>query len=454
MTLQAAGGALEDLRQGRSNLEDKVARILEAANKQGADAAEVSVSRSQGLGVTVRRGEVETVELTRDQGFGINVYLGHCKGSASTSDSSLAAIEATVAKALNIARFTAEDPAAGLAEPSLMPKGGLPDLDLFHPWELDVPAATELARRCEAAALAVDSRIGNTEGASTNSGQMCRAYGNSHGFIGSEVATRHGLSVSVIAGADSAMQRDYAYTVDRVPDMLEVAESVGRRAGERALARLGARPVPTTRVPVLFGHDVAPGLLGHFLAAISGGSLYRRASFLLDSLGERLFPERVQIEEQPLLPRALGSAAFDGDGVATRAKVLVRAGVLETYLLSAYSARRLGMTTTGNAGGVHNLRISDDGLDFDAMLARLGRGLLVTELMGQGVNGVTGDYSRGAAGFWVEDGMLAFPVQEVTIAGNLREMFARIDAIGSDAERPGNIRCGSMLIDGMTVSGA
>lgn len=440
--------------QERAGLEDRVARILEVAKQQGADAAEVAVSRAEGLAVTVRRGEVETVEQTRDQGFGISVYLGRRKGSASTSDSSPDAIEATVAKALNIARFTAEDPAAGLADPELMPTGPLPQLDLFHPWELDVAAATELAQACEAAALDADARISNSEGSTTTSSRSWRAYGNSHGFIGSEPATRHGLSVSVIAGRDGGMQRDYAYTMDRVPEALEAAAAVGRRAGERAVARLGARPVPTARVPVLFGHDVASGLLGHFIAAISGGNLYRRSSFLLDAMGKQVFPERVTIEECPHLPRALGSAAFDGDGVATRAKRLVEGGVLASYVLSAYSARRLKLATTGNAGGIHNLRINDDGLDFEAMLARLGRGLLVTELMGQGVNGVTGDYSRGAAGFWVEDGAIAHPVQEVTIAGNLKDMFLNIDAIGNDAVRPGNIVCGSMLVDGMTVSGA
>lgn len=438
----------------RRALEEKVGSILEIARARGADAAEVAVSRSEGLAVSVRHGEVETVEQTRDQGLGITVYLGQRKGSASTSDTSLQAIEATVAKALSIARFTAEDPAAGLADAALMPAGPLPELDLYHPWDIDVAAATELARSCEAAALGFDARISNSDGATTTSGQSCRAYGNSHGFIGSEIATRHGLSVAVIAGRDAGMQRDYAFTVDRSAAALEAAEEVGQRAGERTVARLGARPVPTAKVPVLFSHDVAAGLLGHLVSAISGGNLYRRSSFLLDGLGQQIFPERVQIEELPHLPRGLGSANFDGDGVATRRKHLVRDGVLSSYLLSAYSARRLGLATTGNAGGVHNLRISDDGLDFQALLARLGRGLLVTELMGQGVNGVTGDYSRGAAGFWVENGAISHPVQEVTVASNLREMFRNLDAIGNDTLRPGNIVCGSLLIDGMTVSGS
>lgn len=440
--------------QERAVLEDRVARILDIARARGADAAEVAVSRSEGLAVSVRHGEVETVEQTRDQGFGITVYLGQRKGSASTSDASLDAIAATVAKALNIARFTAEDPAAGLADADLMPHGPLPDLDLCHPWDIDVGGATEMARICEASALSFDERITNSDGATTTSGWSCRAYGNSHGFIGSEVATRHGLSVAVIAGRDGGMQRDFAFTVDRAASALEAAEEVGRRAGERSVARLGARPVATTRVPILFSHDVAAGLLGHLVTAISGGNLYRRSSFLLDALGEQIFPPRVQIEELPHLPRALGSAAFDSEGVTTRRKHLVRDGVLASYVLSAYSARRLGLTTTGNAGGVHNVRISDDGLDLPALLSRLGRGLLVTELMGQGVNGVTGDYSRGAAGFWVENGELSHPVQEVTVAGNLREMFRNLDAIGNDTLRPGNIVCGSLLIDGMTLSGS
>lgn len=442
------------MREERAALEERVARILELALARGADAAEVAVSRSEGLAVSVRRGEVETVEQTRDQGFGITVYLGLRKGSASTSDSSMDAIEATVAKAMNIARFTAEDPAAGLADADLMPRGPLPELDLYHPWDIDVAEATELARVCEAAALGVDERLANSDGANVSSGRSCRAYGNSHGFVGSELATRHGLSVAVIAGQDNGMQRDYAFTVDRAAGGLEAAEAVGRRAGERTVARLGARPVPTAKMPVLFGHDVAAGLLGHLVSAISGGSLYRHASFLLDSLGRQIFPERVSIEELPHLPGALGSAAFDSDGVATRRKHLVEHGVLSSYLLSAYSARRLGMTTTANAGGVHNLRISDDGLDLPALLARLGRGLLITELMGQGVNGVTGDYSRGAAGFWVENGEISHPVQEVTVAGNLKDMFRNLDAIGSDTARPGNIVCGSLLIDGMTISGS
>ncbi len=445
--------AMEDLRKVRPLLEEKVQRVLETARRLGATAAEVVVSEADGLAVSVRQGELETVESSRDQGFGITVYLGQRKGAASTSDPSPQAVEQTVAKALNIARFTAEDPAAGLADAALMARPPLPELDLYHPWELSVDQAAEMARVCEAAALGVDRRIGNSEGATVSTSQGCRAYGNSHGLIASECGTRHGMSVSVIAGSGDAMQRDHDYTLDRRADRLADPVTVGEEAGRRALARLGARSVPTGRVPVLFDHEVAGGLIGHFLAAISGGALYRRASFLLDALDTQLFPERMRIHEQPHLPAALGSAAFDGDGVATRAKDIVADGVLRSYLLSAYSARRLGMETTGNAGGVHNLRVSSDGLSRAELLREMGTGLLVTELMGQGVNGVTGDYSRGAAGFWVENGELAFPVHEVTVAGNLKAMFAAIRAIGDDVRRPANVSCGSLLIDGMTLSG-
>lgn len=442
----------EDLRAARGDLEQRVAMILDEAARQGATAAEVSVSRSLGLSVTVRRGELETVEFNRDQGFGITVYQGLRKGSASTTVAEPSAVVDTVAKALGIARHTAEDPAAGLADAGLLARN-LPDLDLHHPWSLDVPEAERIARDCEAAALAVDTRISNTEGATVGTGQFCRAYGNSAGFIGSECGTRHGISVAVIASDAAGMQRDYWYSSSRLRNDLESAEAVGRRAGERTVARLGARSVKTERVPVVFATEIAGTLLGHLLGAISGGALYRRASFLCDALGEQLFPTRIRIDERPHELRGLGSAAFDGDGIATRPKSFVDGGVLSSYLLSIYSARRLGMETTGNAGGVHNLHVSSDGVPLEALLQDMGRGLLVTELMGQGVNGVTGDYSRGAGGFWIEDGAIAFPVQEVTVAGNLRRMFEGLRTVADDADRPSNIRCGSLLVDGMTVAG-
>lgn len=449
---QSVGG--EDLQQARPMLEAKVRRVLDSARERGASAAEVVVSQADGLAVSVRHGELETVESNRDQGFAITVYVGQRKGSASTSDPGDDAIEQTVAKALSIAELTTEDPAAGLVAPELMPRPPLPELDLDHPWDVDVTTAAELARSCEAAALGVDPRIANSEGATLNTSRICRAYGNSHGFVASNIGTRHGMSVSVIAGTGEAMQRDYDYTLARCADDLEAAEQVGQRAGGRAVARLGARAVPTSRVPVVFAHEVAAGLVSHLLGAISGGALYRRASFLLDALGEPLFPDWVQMTESPHLPRALGSAAFDGDGVATRDKVIVGDGVLRSYLLSVYAARRLGMTPTGNAGGVFNLRVSNSGQTTEALLQEMGTGLLVTELMGQGVNGVTGDYSRGAGGFWVENGEIVFPVQEVTVAGNLRSMFRNVRAIADDIRRPGNIQCGSVLIDGMTLSGS
>ena len=444
---------VEDLRDDEATLREEVSRLLEEARRQGATDAEVSVTRTLGLAVTVRQDELETVEFTRDAGFGVTVYQGQRRGSASTTVVDARAARDTVAKALEIARHTAEDPAAGIADPAALATE-VPDLDLHHGWALDVAAAEALARQCERAATGADARIGNSEGATVTSYQSCRAYGNSGGFVGSECGTRHGVSISVIAGEGADMQRDYWYTASRRPEGLEDAESVGRRAAARAVARLGARPVPTAEVPVLFATEIAPGLVGHLLGAISGGALYRRASFLCDALGEQLFPERITIDERPRLPGAVGSAAFDGDGLPTRAKALVEGGVLRSYLLSVYSARRLGLESTANAGGVHNLFVSDDGLDQAALLSAMGRGLLVTELMGQGVNAVTGDYSRGAAGFWVEDGAIVHPVQEVTVAGNLREMFANLRAVGADAREETNVRCGSLLVDGMTVAGS
>lgn len=445
--------APDDLREQEAELRAQVHQLLEEAARQGADAAEVSVTRSLGLSVTVRRDELETVEFTRDGGFGITVYRGGRQGSASTNVVDADAVADTVERALALAGHTEPDPAAGLADPEELAKT-VADLDLHHGWALDVAGAEDLARACERAALGADARIGNSDGATVHSFQAARAYGNSAGFVGSECGTRHGIGVAVVAGEGADMQRDYWSTRSRRPEALEDPEAVGRRAAERTVARLGARPVPTQAVPVLFDAQIAPSILSHFLGAISGGSLYRKASFLCDAIGERLFPERFRIEETPQLPAGIGSAAFDGDGVATRAKAFVEDGVLASYLLSVYSGRRLGLPTTGNCGGVHNLSINDDGLDEAALFSELGTGLLVTELMGQGINLVTGDYSRGAAGYWVENGQIVHPVQEVTVAGTLREMFAGIRCIGGDAEREANVRCGSMLVDGMTVAGS
>ena len=438
--------------QVEPGLREKVERIIEEARRQGASASEVSVSMEQGLSTTVRQGEVETVEFNRDQGFGITLYVGQRKGSASTTGSGDAAIRETVAAALAIARHTSEDEFAGLADAALMARE-LPDLDLFHPWLVSPEQAIETALRCEEAAFAVDPRIRNADGTSLNTHQGCRAYGNSNGFIGSYCSTRHSLSCVMIAEHAGQMQRDYYYDVSRRADTLADPLSIGCRAAERAVRRLGARPVPTCEVPVLFAADLATGLFGHFLAAISGSNLYRKASYLENALGQTLFPEWLSLDERPHLAQALGSASYDGDGLATYAKPFVENGQLISYVLGTYSGRKLGLPSTANAGGVHNLFVSHGEEDQAALLRRMGRGLLVTELMGQGLNLVTGDYSRGAGGYWVENGEIQFPVQEVTIAGNLRDMFRQIVAVGCDTETRSNIRTGSVLIERMTVAG-
>lgn len=439
--------------QALPDLEAKVERILAEAKRQGASACEVSVSVEQGLSTTVRQREVETVEFNRDQGFGITLYLGKRKGSASTSASGEDAIRETVAAALAIARHASEDECAGLADADLMARD-LPELDLFHPWPITPEQAVELALNCEAAAFATDSRIRNADGTSLNTHQGCRVYGNSNGFIGGYASTRHSLSCVMIAEGEGQMQRDYWYDVSRQGEALADPASIGRHAAERAVRRLGARPVPTCEVPVLFAAELATGLFGHFLAAISGGNIYRKSSFLEGALGQRLFPEWMKLDERPHIPRALGSATFDGDGLATYAKSFVEQGELLSYVLSTYSGRKLNMPSTANAGGVHNLFVSHGDEDQAALIRRMGHGLFVTELMGQGLNLVTGDYSRGAAGYWVENGEIQFPVQEVTIAGNLRDMFLGIVAVGKDLERRSSISTGSVLIERMTVAGS
>jgi PmbA protein len=433
-------------------LREKVARILEEASRQGASACEVSVSMEQGLSTTVRQREVETVEFNRDQGFGITLYVGQRKGSASTTGSGDDAIRETVAAALAIAKHASEDSFAGLAAPELMAQD-LPDLDLYHPWAITPDEAIELALSCEATAFETDSRIRNADGTSLSTHQGCRGYGNSNGFVGAHCSTRHSLSCVMIAEADGQMQRDYHYDVSRIGGDLASPEAIGRRAAERAVRRLGARPVPTCDVPVLFSSELATGLFGHFLAAISGGNLYRKASYLENAIGQTLFPEWLSLDERPLLPRGLASAAYDGDGLATYAKPFVENGKLLSYVLSTYSGRKLGMPSTANAGGVHNLFVTHGDEDQAALIRRMGRGLLVTELMGQGLNLVTGDYSRGAGGFWVENGEIQFPVQEVTIAGNLRDMFRQIVAVGNDVETRSSIHTGSVLIERMKVAG-
>ena len=434
-------------------LQEQVEAILAEARRQGASACEVAVSAGQGLSTTVRQGEVETVEFNRDQGFGITLYVGQRKGSASTSATGIEAIRETVAAALAIAKHTSEDECSGLADAALMARE-LPELDLYHPWSITPEQAVEQALTCEAAAFAADKRIKNADGTSLNTHQGCRVYGNSHGFVGGYASTRHSLSCVMIAEGDGQMQRDYWYDVNRQGELLADAKGIGQRAAERAVSRLGARPVPTCEVPVLFAAELAGGLFSHLLAAISGGNLYRHSSFLEGALGQRLFPEWLTLDERPHLPRALGSAAFDGDGLATYAKPFVEKGELVSYVLGTYSGRKLGLPSTANSGGVHNLFVTHGDEDQQALIRRMGRGLLVTELMGQGLNLVTGDYSRGAAGFWVENGEIQFPVQEVTIAGNLRDMFRQVVAVGRDLERRGNICTGSVLIEKMTVAGS
>lgn len=434
-------------------LQQQVETILAEARRQGASACEVAVSAGQGLSTTVRQGEVETVEFNRDQGFGITLYVGQRKGSASTSATGEAAIRETVAAALAIAKHASEDECAGLADAALMARE-LPELDLYHPWSITPEQAVEQALACEAAAFAADTRIKNADGTSLNTHQGCRVYGNSHGFVGGYASTRHSLSCVMIAEGEGQMQRDYWYDVNRQGELLADAAGIGQRAAERAVSRLGARPVPTCEVPVLFAAELAGGLFSHLLAAISGGNLYRHSSFLEGALGQRLFPKWLSLDERPHLPRALGSAAFDGDGLATYAKPFVEKGELVSYVLGTYSGRKLGLPSTANSGGVHNLFVTHGDEDQQALIRRMGRGLLVTELMGQGLNLVTGDYSRGAAGFWVENGEIQFPVQEVTIAGNLSDMFRQIVAVGRDLERRGNICTGSVLIEKMTVAGS
>jgi PmbA protein len=433
---------------------------LALARQLGASDAGAEVSEGVGLSVSVRMGELENVERNRDKSLGVSVYLGQRRGNASTSDFSAAALRQTVQAAFDIARFTAEDPAAGLpdTEDLATPEEAARDLDLFHPWAIDAAAAAEIARRCEAAALGVDRRITNSEGAGVSAQQAHFWAGNTRGFRGGYASSRHYVSVSPIAGKGRAMQRDAWYSSMRDASELAAPEAVGRYAAERALSRLKSRRVPTGNVPVLFESTVAAGLLGALVQATSGGSLYRKASFLLDSLGQSVLADHVDITEDPHITKGKGSAPFDDEGVRTRARQVVQGGVLQGYFLSSYSARKLGLKTTGHAGGSQNLamtsRKTKPGDTLDRMLAKLGRGLFVTELMGQGVNYVTGDYSRGAAGYWVEDGRIAYPVHEVTIAGHMGEMFKGIRAIGADAYTQGSKTVGSVLLRRMKLAGS
>lgn len=427
--------------------------ILAQAKKGGATACETNVSDGFGQTVTVRQSAVETIEYNRDKGLSVTVYIGQKRGHASTSDFSSSAISDTVAAALSIARYTANDDCAGLAEAELLAKD-YPSLDLYFPWQISVEEAIDLAKTCEQAAYATDKRITNSEGASISVSESQFIYANSLGFVGGYPLSRHSISCAVIAEQGGSKQRDYWYSIARDAMDLETVESIGQKAGKRSAARLGARKIDTCEVPVLFEAPIASSLIGHFASAVSGGNLYRQSSFLLNSIGQQVFAPNVQILELPHLHKGLASSAFDDDGVATVERNVVENGVVQGYFLSSYSARKLGLCTTGNAGGTHNLIMRDGAaLSFDALLQKMGTGLMVTELLGHGINAVTGDYSRGASGFWVENGVISHPAEEITIAGNLKNMFQGILAIGDDVIVRGSKQCGSVLIDRMTVAG-
>ena len=425
--------------------------VIRRARAAGASQAEVAASIDTGLSVNVRLGEVETVEHTRDRGFGLTVYFGQSKGSASTADLHPDSIQATLDQACAIARYTEADPASGLADAARMATT-FPDLDLWHPWDIDTTRAIELGIEIEDAGRA-HAGISNSDGASVQAGQGLSVYANSHGFVGRERGTRHSLSLALIAGDEDGMQRDYWYDSVRAAGDFMSPKALGDKAAERTLARIGARSLSTRQCPVLFAPELARGLIGHLIGAVSGGALYRQASFLLDHVGKSVMPAWLNIMERPQLLRGQGSGSFDAEGVATRDSALIEGGVLARYVLGSYSARKLGLASTGNAGGIHNLVVEPGQDDFAGMLKRMGSGLLVTEVMGQGVSTITGDYSRGAAGFWVENGQIAYPVEEITIAANLRDMFAGIVAVGADVDRRSQILTGSILLERMTVAG-
>jgi len=426
--------------------------MLDYAKQRGATAASADVSVGFGQSVTVRHGEVETIEYNRDKGLSVTIYLGQQRGNASTSDFSAQAVRDTVDAALSIARYTARDDCSGLPDADMLARD-CPDMDLYHPWDLPVDAAIALAQQCERAALDTDKRVSNSEGATVNLHEAQFITANSLGFTGGFPTSRHSLSCAVIAGQDDAMERDYWYAVARDAKGMMDAQQVGRIAAERTVRRLNARQIDTMQVPVLFEAPIAAGLLGSFVGAVSGSSLYRKSSFLLDRMDQQIFAPHINITDVPDIPKGLASSPFDDEGVQTRRRVVVENGVLRGYFLGSYSARKLGMRSTGNAGGNHNLILQSSDIDFPGMLKIMSRGLLVTELLGQGINAVTGDYSRGAAGFWVENGEIQYPVQEITIAGNLKDMFRNIVAVGNDVLVQGSRQCGSILVEGMTVAG-
>ncbi|MEO5622492.1 MAG: metalloprotease PmbA [Dokdonella sp.] len=440
--------SLADLDRLAAIAEDVIARC----RAKGASEADVAASIDTGLSVGVRLGEVETVERTRDRGVSVTVYFGKRKGSASTADLDPKSVEQTIEHACAIARYTEEDPANGLADPALLAKDH-PDLDLWHPWDIGPEDAIRLGIEIEDAGRSFDPRIDNSDGASVQVGGSLTAYANSLGFVGTERGTHHSLSVALIAEDANGMQRDYWYDSVRAAVDFMPAAQIGQKAAERTIARLGARRIGTRECPVLLVPEVARGLIGNFLSAVSGGALYRRASFLVDHVGKKIFPDWMQIVERPRIPRGHGSTAFDSEGVATRDSDLITDGVLARYILGSYSARKLGLASTGNAGGIHNVVVRSGNDDFAALLKRMGSGLLVTELMGQGVSLLTGDYSRGASGFWIENGEIAYAVEEITIAANLRDMFANIAAVGSDVDKRSHILTGSILIERMMIAG-
>ena len=449
----AATPFVDDSPQRIERLSDIASRMLDRARAAGASQADVTCNEDAGLAVNVRMGEVETVEATRDRGISVTVYFGQRKGSASTADLREDSLAATVAQACAIARHTEEDPAAGLADAALMARD-VGEFDQWHPRAFDAARAIDTALACEAAGRDMDTRIANSDGASANANASISVYANSHGFLGAERSTSYSVGCALIAGSGDGMQRDHWYDIALAEADLQAPEAIGRKAAERTLARMQPRQLPTGQVPVLFAAEMARSLVGAYISAVSGGALYRKASFLLDSIGSQVFPDWFGIAELPFLPRGFRSAAFDGEGVATRESPLVEGGRVTRYVLGSYSARKLGLQTTANAGGVHNLQVAANAGDLASLVAGMGRGLLVTELMGQGVNPITGDYSRGAAGFWVEGGQVAYPVDGITIAGNLRQMFAAIEAVGSDVDQRSHVRTGSILVGRMTVAGS
>ncbi|MEG3130743.1 metalloprotease PmbA [Pantoea cypripedii] len=435
----------------RKVLEQAVAQALELA-KASTDGAEVAVTKTTGIGVSTRYGEVENVEFNSDGALGITVYHQNRKGSASSTDLSPDAIKRTVQAAIDIARYTSADPYAGPADRDLLAFDA-PDLDLYHPWEIDADRAIELAAQAEQAALQADKRITNTEGGSFNSHVGIKVFGNSHGMLQSYCSSRHSLSSCVIAEQNGEMERDYAYTIGRDIHDLQSAEWVGAECARRVLSRLAPRKLSTMKAPVIFAPEVATGLFGHLVGAISGSSVYRKSTFLLDALGTQILPEWLTIEEKPHLLKGLASTPFDSEGVRTEARDIIKNGVLQNWLMTSYSARKLGLQSTGHAGGIHNWRIAGQGHSFDDLIRQMGRGLVVTELMGQGVSAITGDYSRGAAGYWVENGEIQYPVSEITIAGNLKDMWRNMVTIGNDIETRSNIQCGSVLLPEMKIAG-